>query len=33
VSAEDWTRIADMGRLIAPEDELFRNALEDQAVA
>jgi pilus assembly protein FimV len=33
VSAEDWARIADMGRHIAPDDELFRNALDDQAVA
>jgi pilus assembly protein FimV len=33
VSAEDWARIAAMGRQIAPDDELFRNELDDQAVA
>ncbi len=34
VSAEDWARIADMGRRIAPDDELFKSDLDDdQAVA
>jgi pilus assembly protein FimV len=33
VSAEDWARIAAMGRQIAPDDELFRTDLDDQAVA
>jgi len=33
VSAEDWARIADMGRQIAPDDELFKSDLDDQAVA
>jgi Tfp pilus assembly protein FimV len=33
VSAEDWPRIADMGRQIAPDDELFKSDLDDQAVA
>ena len=33
LSAEDWARIATMGRHIAPDDELFRNELDDQAVA
>ena len=29
VSAEDWARIADMGRQIAPDDELFKSELDD----
>ena len=33
VSAEVWARIADMGRKIAPDDELFSEELDDQAVA
>jgi pilus assembly protein FimV len=33
VSAEDWARIAAMGRQIAPDEELFRSELDDQAVA
>lgn len=33
LSAEDWARITTMGRHIAPDDELFRNELDDQAVA
>ena len=33
LSAEDWARIADMGRQIAPDDELFASNLDDQAVA
>lgn len=33
LSAEDWARIADMGRRIAPDDELFAGDLGDQAVA
>lgn len=33
LSAEDWARITDMGRRIAPDDELFASALDDQAVA
>jgi hypothetical protein len=32
-SAEDWSRIIDMGRAIAPDDELFSDGLDDQAVA
>jgi hypothetical protein len=32
-SAEDWSRIADMGRAIAPDDELFCDNLNDKAVA
>jgi len=32
-SAEDWSRIADMGRTIAPEDELFQEPPKDKAVA
>jgi pilus assembly protein FimV len=32
-SAEDWSRIADMGRTIAPDDELFSNDLDDKRVA
>jgi pilus assembly protein FimV len=32
-SAEDWSRIADMGRAIAPEDELFADRADDKAVA
>jgi hypothetical protein len=33
VSAEDWARILDMGRHIAPDDPLFRSDADDQAVA
>jgi len=33
LSDEDWARITDMGRRIAPEDELFANDVDDQAVA
>ena len=32
-STEDWSRIADMGRTIAPDDELFCDDLDDQRVA
>jgi hypothetical protein len=32
-SAEDWSRIADMGRAIAPDDELFSDGMDDKAVA
>jgi hypothetical protein len=32
-SAEEWSRIADMGRAIAPEDELFSDSMDDKAVA
>jgi pilus assembly protein FimV len=32
-STEDWARIADMGRTIAPDDELFSAELDDQRVA
>lgn len=32
-SVEDWSRIADMGRTIAPDDELFSAAMDDKAVA
>jgi pilus assembly protein FimV len=32
-SAEDWSRIADMGRTIAPDDELFSDELDDKRVA
>lgn len=32
-SAEDWSRIADMGRKIAPDDELFSADLDDKRVA
>jgi pilus assembly protein FimV len=32
-SAEDWARIADMGRTIAPDDELFSAELDDKRVA
>jgi hypothetical protein len=32
-STEDWSRIADMGRTIAPDDELFSNDLDDKRVA
>jgi pilus assembly protein FimV len=32
-SAEDWSRIADMGRTIAPDDELFSADLDDKRVA
>lgn len=30
---EDWSRIADMGRIIAPDDELFAGDVDDQRVA
>jgi Tfp pilus assembly protein FimV len=30
---EDWARINDMGRTIAPEDELFAGNLDDMRVA
>ena len=33
VSPEDWTRIMDMGRAIAPEDELFSDDSGSKAVA
>jgi len=34
-TAEDWSRIADMGRIIAPDDELFASAsnVDDKRVA
>jgi pilus assembly protein FimV len=32
-STEDWSRIADMGRTIAPDDELFSNDLDAKRVA
>jgi pilus assembly protein FimV len=32
-STEDWSRIADMGRTIAPDDELFSDELDDKRVA
>lgn len=32
-SPEDWSRIADMGRIIAPEDELFSSDVDDKRVA
>jgi pilus assembly protein FimV len=32
-SPEDWSRIADMGRTIAPDDELFSDELGDKRVA
>jgi hypothetical protein len=32
-STEDWARIADMGRTIAPDDELFSHDLDDKRVA
>jgi hypothetical protein len=32
-SAQDWSRIADMGRTIAPDDELFCADLDDKRVA
>jgi pilus assembly protein FimV len=30
-SAQEWSRIADMGRIIAPDDELFSGSLDDKA--
>ena len=34
LSAEDWSRILDMGRMIAPDDELFAAPVQDgKAVA
>jgi hypothetical protein len=30
---EDWNRIADMGRVIAPDDELFSSDVDDKRVA
>jgi hypothetical protein len=30
---EDWNRISDMGRIIAPDDELFSNDVDDKRVA
>jgi pilus assembly protein FimV len=30
---EDWNRIADMGRIIAPDDELFSSDIDDKRVA
>jgi pilus assembly protein FimV len=32
-SANEWSQIADMGRIIAPDDELFSQRLDDKAVA
>jgi hypothetical protein len=32
-SAEEWSRIADMGRTIAPDDELFADELDEKRVA
>ena len=32
-SPEDWARIADMGRTIAPDDKLFAGDVDDQLVA
>jgi hypothetical protein len=32
-SPEDWSRIADMGRSIAPDDKLFADDLDDKRVA
>ena len=32
-SPHDWSQIADMGKAIAPDDELFANGLDKQAVA
>jgi pilus assembly protein FimV len=32
-SPEDWSRIADMGRTIAPDDKLFADELDDKRVA
>jgi pilus assembly protein FimV len=33
VSEQEWSQIADMGRIIAPDDELFSNSMDDKAVA
>lgn len=33
VTAEDWSRIAAMGRAIAPDDELFCDSMDNKAVA
>jgi FimV-like protein len=32
-SPEDWSRIADMGRIIAPDDKLFSSEVDDKRVA
>jgi len=32
-SPEDWSRIADMGRIIAPDDKLFAGDVDDKRVA
>jgi hypothetical protein len=32
-SAQEWSRIADMGRSIAPDDELFGDELDEKRVA
>ena len=32
-STEDWSRIAAMGRAIAPDDELFSDSMDNKAVA
>jgi len=32
-SPEDWSRIADMGRIIAPDDKLFAGEVDDKRVA
>jgi pilus assembly protein FimV len=32
-SAKEWSQIADMGRTIAPGDELFSDSMDDKAVA
>jgi Tfp pilus assembly protein FimV len=32
-SSHDWSQIADMGKAIAPDDELFANGLDKKAVA
>jgi pilus assembly protein FimV len=33
VSEKEWSQIADMGRIIAPDDELFSSSMDDKAVA
>jgi pilus assembly protein FimV len=32
VSAKEWAQIADMGRMIAPDDELFSGSMDNKAV-
>jgi hypothetical protein len=33
IAGKDWAQIAEMGRLIAPDDELFAAGNDHQAVA